>query len=199
MSGARRLTRGDARAASRWRGRARQPSAPGATERLHLRGQLPRVAVLRRRLAVEARACRRETQLRAASFRVPGPFQLEAAIQSAHCQRLFSGHTPWKAIEFLYTTLNATWPTIASAVAHAAVLVELERGADAEAVLGRIDRARVADYAPYWVVLSHARRLGGDQAGAREAMTKAITLTRSPRLRAYLEQTLARRFGPAAL
>ena len=129
--------------------------------------------------------------LRAATFRVPGPFQLEAAIQSAHCQRLFSGQTPWKAIEFLYTTLNATWPTVASAVAHAAVLVELEREADAEAVLARIDRARVAEYAPYWVVLSHARRRSGDPAGARDAMTKAITLTRSPRLRTFREATLA--------
>jgi RNA polymerase sigma-70 factor, ECF subfamily len=129
--------------------------------------------------------------LRAATFRVPGPFQLEAAIQSAHCQRLFSGHTPWKAIELLYAALNATWPTIASAVAHAAVLVELEREADAEALLARIDRARVAEYAPYWVVLSHARRRSGDLAGARDAMSKAITLTRSPRLRTFLEATAA--------
>ncbi len=124
-------------------------------------------------------------------FEYPGPFQLEAAIQSAHCQRLFSGHTPWKAIEFLYTALNATWPTTSSAVAHAAVLVELKREADAEALLAHIDRARVAEYAPYWVVLSHARRRSGDPAGARGAMTKAITLTRSPRLRTFLERTLA--------
>lgn len=136
--------------------------------------------------------------LRAASFRVPGPFQLEAAIQSAHCQRLFSGHTPWKAIEFLYATLNATWPTIASAVAHAAVLVELDREADAEALLARIDRARVAKYAPYWVVLSHARRRSGDPAGAHDAMTKAISLTRSLRLRNFLEATAAELYTPAA-
>jgi RNA polymerase sigma-70 factor (ECF subfamily) len=134
--------------------------------------------------------------LRAATFRVPGPFQLEAAIQSAHCQRLFSGHTPWKAIEFLYATLNATWPTIASAVAHAAVLVELARESDAEALLARIDLARVAEYAPYWVVLSHARRRSGDPASACDAMTKAITLTRSPRLRAFLETTRAQLCGP---
>lgn len=125
--------------------------------------------------------------LRAAAFREPGPFQLEAAIQSAHCQRLFSGHTPWKAIEFLYATLNATWPTVASAVAHAAVLVEIDREGDAQLLLQRIEPARVAEYAPYWVVLSHARKKSGDEAGAREAMTKAVALTRSPSVRTFLE------------
>jgi RNA polymerase sigma-70 factor (ECF subfamily) len=135
--------------------------------------------------------------LRAAAFRVPGPFQLEAAIQSAHCQRLFSGHTPWKAIEFLYATLNATWPTVASAVAHAAVLVEIDREGDAQALLARVDAARVAEYAPYWVVVSHACRRSGDLAGARDAMTKAITLTRSPRLRNFLEATAAELRTPA--
>ncbi|MBC8058026.1 MAG: RNA polymerase subunit sigma-70 [Rhizobiales bacterium] len=129
--------------------------------------------------------------LRASTFRVPGPFQLEAAIQSAHCQRLFSGHIPWKAIEYLYATLNANWPTIASAVAHAAVLVEIGRVADAQLLLGRIERARIAEYAPYWVVLSYACQRSGDDAGAREAMTKAIALTRTPRLRTFLEATLA--------
>ncbi len=136
--------------------------------------------------------------LRAAAFRVPGPFQLEAAIQSAHCQRLFSGHTPWKAIEFLYATLNATWPTVASAVAHAAVLVEIDREREALALLARVDAARVAEYAPYWVVVSHACRRSGDLAGARDAMTKAITLTRSPRLRNFLEATAAELCTPAA-
>jgi RNA polymerase sigma-70 factor, ECF subfamily len=136
--------------------------------------------------------------LRAAAFRVPGPFQLEAAIQSAHCQRLFSGHTPWKALELLYATLNATWPTVASAVAHAAVLVELDREADALTELTRIDPARVAEYAPYWVVLAHARRRSGDATGARDAMTRAIQLTRSLRLRAFLEAAAAELSRPTA-
>jgi RNA polymerase sigma-70 factor (ECF subfamily) len=136
--------------------------------------------------------------IRAAAFRVPGPFQLEAAIQSAHCQRLFSGHTPWKAIEFLYATLNATWPTVASAVAHAAVLAELDGEADAQKLLTRIDPARVAEYAPYWVVLAHARRRSGDPTGAREAMTRAIKLTRSLSLRAFLEAAAAELSMPTA-
>ena len=129
--------------------------------------------------------------LRASAFRVPGPFQLEAAIQSAHCQRLFSGQTPWTAIGLLYARLNATWPTIASEVAHAAVLIELDRAVDAHHRLDNLEAARVTEYAPYWVVLSHSRQRTGDLAGAREAMIRAITLTRSSRLRRFLEATLA--------
>lgn len=125
--------------------------------------------------------------LRAASLRTPGPLQLEAAIQSAHCSRLFSGRTPWTAIELLYAALNASWPTVASRVAHAAVLDALERPGDARAVLDALDRARVAGYAPYWVVRAHVLRREGQLDGAREALETAITLTRRASVRAYLE------------
>jgi hypothetical protein len=64
---------------------------------------------------------------------------------------------------------------------HPLVLVELARESDAEALLARIDLARVAEYAPYWVVLSHARRRSGDPSSACDAMTKAITHTRRAR------------------
>jgi RNA polymerase sigma-70 factor (ECF subfamily) len=58
--------------------------------------------------------------MRAASLRRPGPVQLEAAIQSAHCQRLFSGRTPWNAISTLYEALNRLAPNVGTIVAHAA-------------------------------------------------------------------------------
>ena len=35
---------------------------------------------------------------RAAQLRSPGSFQIEAAIQSAHCQRAFTGQVPWGSI-----------------------------------------------------------------------------------------------------
>ncbi|MBS2017690.1 MAG: RNA polymerase subunit sigma-70 [Deltaproteobacteria bacterium] len=129
--------------------------------------------------------------LRAASHRVPGPFQLEAAIQSAHAQRLFSGQTPWNAIELLYASLNASWPTVASLVAHAAVLVEIGRVAEADALLRDLDPAHVEGYGPHWVVLAHVRRHQGIEAAAREASTRAKALATSTAVRAFLERTLA--------
>lgn len=131
------------------------------------------------------------TLLRAAACRVPGPFQLEAAIQSAHCQRLFSGQTPWSAIDLLYSSLNRHWPTISSAVAHAAVLVELERLDDARQLLTSLEPARVESYAPYWVVLSHVLRKKSQREPARAALVKGIALTANASMRAYLLAELA--------
>lgn len=43
---------------------------------------------------------------RAAALRRPGPFQIEAAIQSAHCQRHYTGQVPWRGIAQLYAALD---------------------------------------------------------------------------------------------
>lgn len=129
--------------------------------------------------------------LRAASFRRPGPFQLEAAIQSAHCQRAFSDRTPWSAIAALYDFLNRTWPTIGSQVAHAAVLTELRQLEAAAALLATLDAARVASYAPYWVVVAQLASVQGAVETHSSALERAISLTASPRLRLYLQQRLA--------
>lgn len=127
--------------------------------------------------------------LRAAALRRPGPFQLEAAIQSAHCQRLFSGATPWNAIEILYATLNRVAPTIATMLGHAAVLTELCRFDEAASALSSMDEKALAGHAPYWVVKAHLARRRACDPDQHMALDRAIALTRSPALRAYLEST----------
>ncbi|HEU4411849.1 MAG TPA: DUF6596 domain-containing protein [Polyangiaceae bacterium] len=126
--------------------------------------------------------------LRAASFRRPGPYQLEAAIQSAHCQRLFSGRTPWAAIATLYDYLTRAAPSVASRVAHVAALAEAGRVEEARDALAAVDRAQAAAYAPYWVVAAHLAKLAGDREARQSALGRAIELTRDERLRAYLER-----------
>ena len=62
------------------------------------------VALWSRPMIVEA-----ERELAAAAARrAIGRFQLEAAIQSAHAQRAFTGATDWEAIALLYEGLAAT-------------------------------------------------------------------------------------------
>lgn len=129
--------------------------------------------------------------LRAASHRTPGPFQLEAAIQSAHCQRLFSGVTPWRAIAMLYEALNHVAPTLASRVAHAAALVEIQREDEAIALLDQLATAADFDYQPYWVVYAHAARAKGQPRHARVCLLRALELTTAPSLRAYIQTCLA--------
>ena len=53
-----------------------------------------------------------------------GRFQLEAAIQSAHAQRLRSGRTNWQAIALLYEGLVQLSPTLGALVGRAAALAE---------------------------------------------------------------------------
>lgn len=131
--------------------------------------------------------------LQAAALRRPGPYQLEAAIQSAHCQRLFSGRTPWTAIAMLYEHLNRAAPTLASRVAQVVALAESGRLDEARAVLAAVDEAQVASYAPYWVVTAHVAKLtGGREDEQQRALTRAIALTRDESLRAHLEAQLPR-------
>ncbi len=60
----------------------------------------------------------------AASQHQPGPFQLEAAIQSAHCQRLYTGSVPWQSIALLYEQLLHIAPTLGARVGHAVAVGE---------------------------------------------------------------------------
>ena len=60
----------------------------------------------------------------AAAQRRPGRLQLEAAIQSVHCQRPITGRTNWEAIALLYDGLVALAPTVGALVGRAAALGE---------------------------------------------------------------------------
>ncbi|MEX2220135.1 MAG: DUF6596 domain-containing protein, partial [Phycisphaerales bacterium] len=62
------------------------------------------------------------TLLVAARAGVPGRFQLEAAIQSAHAQRGHTGRTDWDAIALLYEGLVRLAPTVGAYVGRAAAL-----------------------------------------------------------------------------
>jgi RNA polymerase sigma-70 factor (ECF subfamily) len=128
-----------------------------------------------------------EQQLRrAAGLRAPGMFQLEAAIQSAHCQRAFGGATPWGAIAALYATLVANHPSIGARIGQAVAQAEAGDAAAGLAVLAALPFDAIGDYQPYWVALAHLRRLRGQADAADDALRRAIGLTEDPRLREYL-------------
>lgn len=92
----------------------------------------------------------------AAGLRQPGPFQLEAAIQSAHSQRIYTGVVPWQSITQLYAQLLAVAPTLGARVGHAAALGESDTAAAAIQALDAIAATHeVATYAPYWAARAH--------------------------------------------
>jgi RNA polymerase sigma-70 factor, ECF subfamily len=124
----------------------------------------------------------------AAQQRQPGPFQLEAAIQSAHCHRLFTGNTPWAGITQLYAQINQHYPTTGSRVAGAVALAESGNPEAALVQLHVIEKSHSSSFQPWWVAYSHCLYLTGKVGEAKAALTTALGLTSDLRLRKYLER-----------
>lgn len=125
----------------------------------------------------------------AARFRQPGPYQLEAAIQSAHCHRLFTGITPWHGIAALYKQLNSHFPTIGSLVAAAVAYAEAGDIAHGLAELSAI-QAEAKSFQSWWVAKAHLHALVGQNSEAKVALEIAIGLTAEQSIRRHLEGRL---------
>ncbi len=124
--------------------------------------------------------------VRASKFKQIGRYQLEAAIQSVHAQRLFTGKTDWPAVAFLYDGLIARWPTVGALVGRAAAIGQAH-GAEAGLVaLEHIDTNLIACYQPFWAVRAHLLVELGKFSTAVEAFTQAIGLSEDPVIRAFL-------------
>jgi RNA polymerase sigma-70 factor (ECF subfamily) len=125
----------------------------------------------------------------AAQQRRPGPFQLEAAVQSAHCHRLFFGHTPWHAIDQLYRQINAYFPTQGARVAGAVAMGEAGDAASGLAQLALMDSTSTQSFQPWWVARAHLLGLqgGASSVQAEQALHMAIGLTTQPSVKNYLE------------
>lgn len=129
---------------------------------------------------------------RAAPYRRFGRFQLEAAIQSAHCARQTSGFTDWEAISQLYRVLLQIAPTLGAQVAYAAALANSQEPTAGLVELDRLDPERVRRLQPAWAIRAHLLAMLGRRAEATEAYQKAIALSTEPPIRRYLAEQLAR-------
>lgn len=135
-----------------------------------------------RELIVEA-----ESQLNtAAQWRAFGPYQIEAAIQSAHAQRAISGRMDWSAVAQLYAGLVRLTGSLGAEVAHAAALAEASGAAAGLAALNTLPRERIDSYQPYWALRAHLLRASGDAPGAAAATARAVGLTEDAATREWL-------------
>ncbi|MBW9210725.1 hypothetical protein KV100_13780 [Mumia sp. zg.B21] len=137
-----------------------------------------------------------ERLLHAAAHRGrPGRFQLEAAIQSAHCDRARTGRTDHAALLRLHRALVATAPTLGAQVALAAATARVEGARAGLAVLDGVTAEGDSDAArrfqPAWALRAHLLAELGEQCEdeARAAYAKAISLTTDPRSRAFLQES----------
>lgn len=125
---------------------------------------------------------------RAARLGAPGPYQIEAAIQSVHCDRRRSGVTVWPAIATLYDALCERAASVGARVARAAAHGEAFGPAAGLALLERADPGMHA-YQPYWAVRAQLSTRAGR--AATDAYDRAIALTADDAVKRHLADLAA--------
>jgi RNA polymerase sigma-70 factor, ECF subfamily len=128
---------------------------------------------------------------RAAAFAQPGRFQLEAAIQSAHAARAFSGRVDWAAIAALYDRLATLTGSDIARLNRAAALAHLDGPASALEEVERLALA-LSGYQPFWALKAHLLSECGRSEQARAAYDRAIAGTQDADLIAFLSARRAR-------
>lgn len=123
-----------------------------------------------------------------------GRFQLEAAIQSVHCDRAVTSVTDWAALRKLYAALVHIAPTLGARVAYAATVGRVEGPGAGLSMLDAITDAAVRHFQPAWATRAYLLCESGRIAEARQAYDKAIALTTERAVRDYLKR---RRFTAA--
>jgi RNA polymerase sigma-70 factor (ECF subfamily) len=118
----------------------------------------------------------------------PGRFQLEAAIQSVHCDRRRSGITDWAALETLYRALLAIAPTLGAAVSLAVVIGETRNPAAGLDYLESLDAAGIDRFQPAWAARAHLLAGAGETAATIRAYERAADLATDPPMRRFLER-----------
>lgn len=121
-----------------------------------------------------------------------GRFQLEAAIQSVHARRAWTGSTDWEAVALLYEGLVRLAPTIGALVGRAAAVAEARGAAAAWSLLREIPDEAVDSYQPYWALAAHLQQSLGRKAEARAAYDRAMGLCEDAAMREFLAQRAER-------
>jgi RNA polymerase sigma-70 factor, ECF subfamily len=126
---------------------------------------------------------------RASALPGAGRFQLEAAVQSAHAVRRFTGRSDWAAIERIYDALLTLTGSPVVALNRAVAVAET-RGpaAGLEALDALAGDRRLAEYQPYWAARAGLLAGTGQLRAADEAYERAIGLEADPAVRRFLER-----------
>jgi RNA polymerase sigma-70 factor (ECF subfamily) len=114
-------------------------------------------------------------------LRRPGPYQLEAAIASLHCDP----EVDWPQIAELYAMLAGIAPSPVVDVNRA---VALGMAGDPAAGLAILDHVELDRYQPFHAARAELLRRSGDRAGAEDAYARAIALSANAVERAELER-----------
>ena len=124
----------------------------------------------------------------AARHAAPGPYQLEAAIQSAHTQRCLGASVPAQALVLLYDSLVAWRPGLGALVSRACAVADAHGAPAGLQALDALPQNDVASYQPYWAARAHLLASAADKTAARQARDRAMGLSGNAAVRAWLAQ-----------
>jgi RNA polymerase sigma-70 factor (ECF subfamily) len=128
----------------------------------------------------------------AASLSAPGPYQLEAAIQSAHTQSRLGAEVPAAALVSLYDGLLALRPSVGAQVSRCCAVARAQGAEAGLAALDALDADAMANYQPWWAARAHLLAEAGHGTQAQGAYQRAIGLTAQPAVRAHLARMATR-------
>jgi RNA polymerase sigma-70 factor (ECF subfamily) len=140
-------------------------------------------------LAMHAQA--EQALQRAAALGVPGAYQLEAAIQSAHSARHLGAEVPAAAVVALYDGLLALRPSTGARVSRACALARAEGPSAGLRALDALPADEVASYQPFWAARAHLLGASGERERARAAYARAVGLSTSAAVRVHLASEAA--------
>ena len=132
----------------------------------------------------------------AAALGSPGRFQLQAALQSAHVDRIRNHRSNWAQIVELYDALYALTGSPVVAINRAVAAAEIDGPASALAALDALASdpelaARLSVYQPWWASRADLLARTGAHVEARRAWSIAIGLERDDAVRRFLERRQA--------
>jgi RNA polymerase sigma-70 factor, ECF subfamily len=124
--------------------------------------------------------------------RLPGPYQIQAAIAAAHARAPSAEATDWAQIATLYEALGRAAPSPVVEVNRAvAVGFAAGPGAGLAVLAPLVEDPALAGYAPLHAAHADLLRRAGDTTGAAAAYRRAIDATANDVERAELERRLA--------
>jgi RNA polymerase sigma-70 factor (ECF subfamily) len=118
---------------------------------------------------------------------MPGPYQLQAAINAVHSDAPSAAATDWGQILQLYDQLAAVAPTPVVALNRAVALAEVQ---GPEAALALVEALTLDRYHLYHSIRADLLRRLGREAEAAQAYEAAIELAENAPERAFLERRL---------
>lgn len=128
---------------------------------------------------------------KAHSLRAVGRFQLEAAIQSAHCVVVYQQKVNWQVVRTLYQGLLKIAPSLGAKVALAVSIFQLEGAGAALSYLESVQDTQMSGFQPWWATRAFLLSEDGQTQQAKLAYVEAIQLTKHQSLKTYLQEKAA--------